>query len=431
MTRHRIGRSAAVLRPDGIEAGSRFEPYNAAISNRHFSRRTPRRWSRFITLAVAALAVGLAGCGQSKTSRARSSPTSSSAPTTAPNTTTTFPSPPDPLAPGPLAVNGPAWTGHGEMAFVSRDQLYVLDNAGRVTKVHGPAPGGSYGSPAWSTDGSWLAFTYTTPPPGEEAGDTETALWVLRAGAPHAEQVAFTGVGAFSWSPTTSLVLAFESLDPGTNTTTLWEDVPGHRANAVPGITPFFGGFAWSPDGTHLAVSTGHAGNGHGTDLLSTLQVVPTGGGAPVTWYQTTSNVIEVGSWWPNGKGLLYWLDTDGSSSVAADGLVLYTQAAGSPPRPLATTLVDASWLPGVPTGSRSHLSPGDRAPSGRATNTWRSVTPSRRPAPRSTRHGERSVCPPRGHQQVCSPLWPLRRAAPSALTVVPTSARDGWRSGT
>ena len=249
-------------------------------------------------------------------------------------------------------MNGTAWSGHGEMAFVSRDELYVLDNAGSVTKVLGPAPGGSYGSPAWSTDGSWLAFTYTTPPPGEEAGNTETGLWVVRAGAPDAEQVALTGVGEFAWSPTTSLVLAFESLDPETNTTTLWEDVPGHRATAVPGITPFFGGFAWSPDGTRLAVSTGHAGNGHGIDLLSTLEVIPTGGGTPVTWYQTTSDVIEVASWWPNGRGLLYWLDTDGSSSVAADGLVLYTQAAGSPPRPLATTLVDTSWLTWSPDGT-------------------------------------------------------------------------------
>ena len=218
-------------------------------------------------------------------------------------------------------MNGAAWSGHGELAFVSRDQLYVLDNAGSVTKVLGPAPGGSYGSLAWSTDGSWLAFTYTTPSPGIEAGYAETGLWVVRAGAPDAEQVAFTGVGELAWSPTTSLVLAFESLDPETNTTTLWEDVPGHGATAVPGITPFFGGFAWSPDGSHLAVVTGHPGKANGPGPLSVLQVVPVAGGSPTTWFESTQNGIDIAGWWPNGNGLLFWIDTDNSASLAADGL--------------------------------------------------------------------------------------------------------------
>jgi hypothetical protein len=305
----------------------------------------------FALLAI--FTVVLAACsGSGRAARHVTTPTAA----TAPFTTTIRPFPPSPAnppAPGPLVTNGRAWSGHGELAFVSRDQLYVLDDAGRFTTVSGPAGGGGYGSPAWSPDGSWLAFSYSVPPPAAFGGPSSTDLYVLRAGSSTAQEVGTSSdIGQFAWAPTGGPVLAFETTDPGSLHTSLWTDLPGRLPRQLPGLSLMPGGFAWSPDATHLAVVTGHRGNGQGVGPLSVLQVIPLTGGPAVTWHQSTQDGIDIAGWWPNGGGLLFWIDTDYSASVAADGLNLYSEAVGGDAILLANTLVNTSWLTWNPQGT-------------------------------------------------------------------------------
>jgi hypothetical protein len=106
---------------------------------------------------------------------------------------------PDPPPPGPLTVNGPAWAGHGDLAFVSSGQLEVLSNAGSLTTITGPSGGGFDSNPAWSPDEQWLAFLHTGPAHGFEV--PAPTLWLVEAGSSQAEEVAATGVGMFAWSP--------------------------------------------------------------------------------------------------------------------------------------------------------------------------------------------------------------------------------------
>ncbi|HYA69450.1 MAG TPA: hypothetical protein VED63_12025, partial [Acidimicrobiales bacterium] len=98
---------------------------------------------------------------------------------------------------------------------------------------------------------------------------------------------------------------------------------------------------------THFAVVAGHDGSPDGPGPLFEIQVIPAGGGTPLTWYQSTQNSVDLDGWWPDGGGLLYWIDP--GSSEALDGIELYTQSSGSAPVPLATTLVSPSvvaWAP-------------------------------------------------------------------------------------
>jgi TolB protein len=50
-------------------------------------------------------------------------------------------------------------------------------------------------------------------------------------------------------------------------------------------------------------------------------------------------------AWWPDGKGVLYWLDPLGSASLAADGMMLYSLRRAGKPRPLVTTLGYPDWV--------------------------------------------------------------------------------------
>lgn len=256
--------------------------------------------------------------------------------------------PPNPPAPGPLAVDAAAWRGHGDLAFVSRSRLFVLDDAGAVVTINGPPGGGVDSAPAWSADGTWLAFEHTSAAPGQGSG-VNSSLWLVHAGSKVATEVAAAEVAQFQWAPVGAPTLAFETDTPTGLVDTLWLERPLTPAVPVRGLRVVDGGFAWSPDGRHIAVVTGHYGQADGPGPLWVLQVVPTSGGSPTTWFSSTQNSIDVASWWPDGGGLLFWIDP--GASEAADGLTLDAQAAGGQPHALAETLLNSSWLAWSPDG--------------------------------------------------------------------------------
>jgi hypothetical protein len=90
-------------------------------------------------------------------------------------------------------VDRTAFSGHGDLAFVSLGDLYVLNGAnGQVVNVTGPGQAAS--DPEFSPDGKWL--TYKT---GEGEGS-----WLARADGLGSEKLA----GAASWLPNGQLAVS-------------------------------------------------------------------------------------------------------------------------------------------------------------------------------------------------------------------------------
>jgi Tol biopolymer transport system component len=120
-------------------------------------------------------------------------------------------------------------------------------------------------------------------------------------------------------------------------------------------------GPAWSPDGRRIAVGLGSFTGGRWHSGLDVLSVT---GGPPAVVATTKANVLDLAAWWPDGNGLLYWFDFQGSGSIAADGLPLDSAAPGtSPSRTLVRAmLVHRSWLAFSPRGNAvAVVSGGDR----------------------------------------------------------------------
>lgn len=325
-------------------------------------------WAQQLVLV---LVVVLAGCTHGRHPLAGLRPNPSSPPvpsgpamgvigSATPTTTGRIPfSPPDPALPGPLSVDAHAWIGHGDLAFVSDGRLHILTNVGQLVSIHGPGAGFD-SEPVWSADRHWLAFVHTGPPTGSMGNAT---LWVAAAGSPTAHEVSASGIDAFAWSPAAS-TLAFTTVPaPATASggpgglasfmDALWLDTPGQAPRALPQVQ-VLGGFAWSPDGRELAI--GGWAPSRGTPAVQasgtfSLRVIPLNGSATSTWMSTSQSEVVPLSWWPDGAGLVYWLQTMQSNSFL-DGVPVYSLAKGGQPRMLGTMLEDTSWLAWSPTGT-------------------------------------------------------------------------------
>ena len=73
----------------------------------------------------------------------------------------------------PLALDPKAFSGRGELAFVSSDSLFVLDGSSRSVRRVTTGQTVPF-DPAFSHDGRWLAFLR----PAE--GQGEDVLWMAR-----------------------------------------------------------------------------------------------------------------------------------------------------------------------------------------------------------------------------------------------------------
>jgi dipeptidyl aminopeptidase/acylaminoacyl peptidase len=321
---------------------------------------------------VVVLAAGSAALGASealgpasKTTPQLTSPTSAPAPYTvpaytAPTTTTVPPGPSSPPAPGPLVTNAAAWIGHGDLAFVSRGQLEVLDQAGRLSTIVGPAAGGYDSDPSWSMDGQWLAFLHTGAFSGVDI--PAPTLWLVAAGSTDARQVSPEGITMFAWSPV-SEELAFAVAPPSTDGTV---PAPGNqylyldRPDSGPVTLPIGTGsgvedLAWSPDGQQIAfddaeVATRATPTSPGTPPAGQLGVISPGGGNAAIVYRLQGSDIRLAAWWPQGEGLLFW-EAPGFAE-AADGLTLYSLGSGTTtPVPFLPSLVGPIWVAPEPRG--------------------------------------------------------------------------------
>ncbi len=265
-----------------------------------------------------------------------------------------------PAAHGPV-VNKRAFSGHGQLAFVSRGTLWALNGSTRALRKVS-TPGLVPHDPSFSPDGRWLAFVASKEVTSDYGGDVvasvlSSSLWIARAdgtGAHAVRDIAFNA--AYGWSPHADLF----AVAVGKATT-----VPFGSATGVDLVEPtgsirqLVGGThvtsaVWSPDGSALAVST-QSGLSGPTIWRGTLTTYPVDGGSSTVWESLVGSYIVPAGWWPVW-GIGYTTVGVGAvpgGSATADGSPFYTLARpGAAPRSLGMTLQNEST--GTPSGTSS-----------------------------------------------------------------------------
>jgi len=255
--------------------------------------------------------------------------------------------------PGPQpVVNVRAFSGQGQLAFVSRTTLWVLDGAThalhRVVLPKGLVPI----APTFSPDRRWLAFvTGTTSVHG--------SLWIARADGSRPHRV--TGIvdgDAFGWSPRSDLYAVaagpVSTRVPFGQPTTVRLVSPNGSARTI-ATAPAIVGAAWAPDGASLAVST------MGHDFVPSLDSYSVVSDQRTVWTGAPDSAHEdfvvPAGWWA-GWGVVYTVIGNGAvpdGEGSFEDAPLYSLAApDATPHLLGETLTDDS--DGPPSASKSGL---------------------------------------------------------------------------
>jgi dipeptidyl aminopeptidase/acylaminoacyl peptidase len=223
-----------------------------------------------------------------------------------------------------------AFSGHGDLAFISQGRLWVLDGAsGRLRAV---SPRGDQPSdPQFSPDGRWLTFAASTPSGRDQ-------LWLTRADGTAGRPIRNSGLSGFL--PDGRLIAGGHVLRISAGGALLDS---GHvPADLV----------AWAPDGSAYAFVhfIRHSGSNGSWTTTQRLFLSHTLRGPQTRWFSnrvsfTSAGGVEGGVWGsavvlPAGRGILFRLFADNSSSLAADGLPVYELTRpGAQPRDVGTTV--------------------------------------------------------------------------------------------
>lgn len=297
-------------------------------------RRRRRRWTAAVaaTVLVAAAAGYLAAGRSGRTNPAHRRP--------------------GPGGPVP-SVNVAAFAGHGELAFVSRGALWVLDGATMTLRLVA-APEMRPANPVFSSDGRWLAFAAIRPGPPVPAALAST-VWLAHGDGSGVHPIG-PGLGlSGGWSPAADVLAVTAG-----NTIRLIS--PSGQARTL-ARAPGLDSAAWSPDGSALAVAAGSAS-------ASTLVSYPVAGGRPATWLHLSARssmnyMIGLAGWWRPGIG--FWA-SGRCASCNADGDPLFViPSPGARPRLLGTTLAGS----GVAVAATGQLALVNNSPSGLGRLIW------------------------------------------------------------
>jgi hypothetical protein len=249
-----------------------------------------------------------------------------------------------------LRGNASALAGHGELAIIAAHRLALL--GGPVKALRYVALPGRATDPIWSSDGRWLAVRTSAAPPKSAPFETEPeTLWLVNALGHVVRRLTSRGLDTTdaAWSPTSDRLAVATSQDGNTShdAQVVEIGVSGHRRTLV--TASYVAGIAWSPSGTQIAVSV----NIFTTHWKGRLAVYPASSGAGHVVTASPENVLDLAGWWPDGSGLLAWVDPQGSGSIAADGLPLIEVplATGTRHRLVGAMLQHTSWI----AESRSH----------------------------------------------------------------------------
>jgi hypothetical protein len=229
------------------------------------------------------------------------------------------------------------WRGPGSLAYISRGVLHVPDaqtGTDRTVTTSGRAT-----TPAWSPDRRYLAYLVLggsdplDDTPGSVLGPEQGEVWVYDQHGRHATRVSAAG-SSLQWSARG--ILGFLAPDATATHVTLRTWSPTSRGQDVADLG-LSGTFSWSPDGSQVATTT-LSRNGQGG--TTTLVVSGADGSKPIIRYRQRGSGLLLNKWWPDGRGLLFWIDPQFSSSLAADGMDLMSLPNSTPtPRRLGSTL--------------------------------------------------------------------------------------------
>lgn len=250
-------------------------------------------------------------------------------------------------------------SGHGELAVIHTRQLYLV--GGPVTGVKYVGFGNNPNDPQWSHDGRWLSVVVTPPPyKAHPFRERPSQVWIV---TPRGRPVLLAGPTdvdtydvSVAWSPAADrLAISYTTHGQPAARNRVHLDLVtlparGSQVFAVQ-RTPLLSaaeisGFAWSPNGLQIAVGSDRFGGAPGV-WRSKLVAIDAESFFRHTITTATGNVLEVAGWWPDGSGVLTWLDHQGSASLAADGLPLYDiTVANGHRRKLASSMLQYSqWL--------------------------------------------------------------------------------------
>jgi hypothetical protein len=222
----------------------------------------------------------------------------------------------------PLVINTKAFSGQGEVAFVSANALFVLDGSSRSVRqitTGQPIPI----DPEFSHDGRWLAFLRPS------IGHSTDVLWIARGdgseahrvrGIPAAFEVPNSDGSVMSWSPTQDQLLITTGPVTGAPLVPrqVWVVNPTGPPRRLLG-PGYVNGVAWSPDGTEVAAVWSARGLDH-----ETLESVPVSGGPATVWINPSQQDLYFLAGWSSHLGIVLWQDQGGGGpSVENYGLPL------------------------------------------------------------------------------------------------------------
>jgi Tol biopolymer transport system component len=237
----------------------------------------------------------------------------------------------DPATPrGLLFQVEPAWSPDAsKIAFASsrdgRSHIYVMaaDGSGTTRLTSGKHDDGS---PTWSPDGKWIAFSR----------DGTLCIVGSNGGTPRRVMKDPGEVTEPAWSPDGKWI-AYVVREPGFTAHEVWRVRPnGTDRQQVTRLDADSRGPAWSPDSRRIAFSS---------DKLLKIAVIYT-----ITIGRKAAHVLTGGAttgayepaWSPDGKTIAFW--SDGS---------IYTIALGGKPEPITSDQNNSSpaWRPVQPAG--------------------------------------------------------------------------------
>jgi hypothetical protein len=353
--------------------------------------------------------------------------------------------------PGGPSVNLSAMRDQGELAFVSRDEVYLIDGAaGKVHEIS-VAQGRAAVDPTFSPDGKWVAYE-------TESSQTPAyafQLWVARADGTDRHQIRGV-VGYYGWSPIQDLIAVSTATSytqvvrgspyRSTVATRLEVVTPtGARrdlvglpvpAGAVTYPPPGIWDAVWSPSGAAIAVAIDSFMAG------SIIRSYPVGGGKPTTWFSINGTasltgtcsgcggghtIAQLAGWWANW-GIGFWVFSSGAVHGQDSSPLELVRAARAVPRIIGFTLSNGTTdaLASSATGGlaivASTLNAGRSYGIGKEVETCDLASLTCSPVPRAAIWTGPS---PVRCAQNCS-LWPAPGKPGSAVSLDPAWSPDG-----